>query len=99
MATRWDGKGDGRAASSGGEAEDGSARRSCVIKPLNLRPRKLEIDLTSGEIPFLIECRIFHQERDSPRVCSWPCGAWRSCPRYDYRLRPGQTTIRHTSAR
>lgn len=57
MATRWDGRGDGRAASSDGEAEDGSgsARRSCVIKPLNLRPRKLEIDLTSGEILFLIE--------------------------------------------
>lgn len=62
MATRWDGRGDGRAASSDGEAEDseaedgpGSARRSCVIKPLNLRPRELEIDLTCGEIPFLIE--------------------------------------------
>jgi hypothetical protein len=48
-------QGDGRAASSDDQAEDGSARRSCVIKPLNLRPRELEIDLTSGEIPFLIE--------------------------------------------
>ena len=55
MAMRWDGRGDGRAASSDSQAEDGSARRSCVIKPLNLRPRELEIDLTSGEIPFLID--------------------------------------------
>lgn len=77
MATRWDGRGDGRAVSSGGEAEDGPARRSWVIKPLNLRPRELEINLTSGEIPFLIEWHISHQERDSPCVCSWPCGAWR----------------------
>lgn len=70
-----------------------------MIKPLNLRPRELEINLTSGEIPFLIEWHISHQERDSPCVCSWPCGAWRSRSRYDARLRPGQTAIRHTSAR